>query len=151
MTLEHQGGPMTAEEARTFQEDPQFDAILRMRRWDERAKDPNAKTPPLEHYKDVCLKFLRECNTGRVREWRVESLKKGNGGKRVFIFLFFFHSSLWGYIGLFVCFSLEFGLNFRVCTLKHLDLSVFTSIPSCPKAQACKNVKGGGEREREWE
>lgn len=60
MTLEHQGGPMTEEEARSFAQDPQFDAILRMRRWDEKAKDPEAVTPPLEHYKDMCLGFLRE-------------------------------------------------------------------------------------------
>ncbi|XP_047491618.1 2-amino-1-hydroxyethylphosphonate dioxygenase (glycine-forming)-like [Penaeus chinensis] len=60
MTLDHQGGPMTEEEARTFAQDPQFDVILRMRRWDERAKDPEAVTPPLEHYKDMCLRFLQE-------------------------------------------------------------------------------------------
>lgn len=60
MTLEHQGGPMTEEEARAFAQDPQVDAILRMRRWDERAKDPEAVTPPLDHYKDMCLRFLRE-------------------------------------------------------------------------------------------
>ncbi|XP_069981135.1 2-amino-1-hydroxyethylphosphonate dioxygenase (glycine-forming) [Penaeus vannamei] len=45
--LEHQGGPMTEEEARSFApRDPQFDAILRMRRWDEKAQGPRAEVTP---------------------------------------------------------------------------------------------------------
>lgn len=40
-TLEHQGGPMTAEEVRAFESDPYFKEKLQVRTWDERAKDPS--------------------------------------------------------------------------------------------------------------
>lgn len=38
-TLEYQGGPMTAEEAATFEADPLYALSLKMRAWDELAKD----------------------------------------------------------------------------------------------------------------
>lgn len=60
MTLVHQGGPMTAEEADAFEKSPTFDAILRMRSWDDQAKDPNLKIEPLEKYRDLCLDFLMQ-------------------------------------------------------------------------------------------
>ncbi|XP_066977209.1 2-amino-1-hydroxyethylphosphonate dioxygenase (glycine-forming)-like isoform X1 [Macrobrachium rosenbergii] len=57
-TLEHQGGRMTEAEVEVFRKDPKFQAILRMRDWDERAKDPSVVTPSLQHYKDICLAYL---------------------------------------------------------------------------------------------
>ncbi|XP_068217120.1 2-amino-1-hydroxyethylphosphonate dioxygenase (glycine-forming)-like [Palaemon carinicauda] len=57
-TLEHQGGKMSEAEVEAFRKDPKFQAILRMRDWDEKAKDPNAVTPSLQHYKDMCLGYL---------------------------------------------------------------------------------------------
>ncbi|CAH1787796.1 unnamed protein product [Owenia fusiformis] len=57
-TLEHQGGPMTEEEAIQFEADPEMDAILKMRTWDELAKDPNVEIEPLEKYKDMCREIL---------------------------------------------------------------------------------------------
>ena len=53
-TLLHQGGPMSALEASTFEEHPYFDDIIQLRRWDEQAKVPRMPTPELayflEHY-----------------------------------------------------------------------------------------------------
>lgn len=60
VTLEHQGGKMTAEEVEAMRKDPQFEAILRMRAWDEKAKNPEAKTPSLQYYKDMCLNYVKE-------------------------------------------------------------------------------------------
>ncbi|XP_071962359.1 2-amino-1-hydroxyethylphosphonate dioxygenase (glycine-forming)-like [Antedon mediterranea] len=62
-TLTHQGGPMIEEEAKQFEKSPYFDAILRMRRWDELAKDPNAHTEPLDKYKQLCQSYLEQRNT----------------------------------------------------------------------------------------
>lgn len=60
MTLKHQGGPMTPDEVREFRAHPQYEAVLRMRSWDDRAKDPTAVTPPLRYYRDLCLAYLKE-------------------------------------------------------------------------------------------
>ncbi|XP_076065688.1 2-amino-1-hydroxyethylphosphonate dioxygenase (glycine-forming)-like isoform X3 [Oratosquilla oratoria] len=59
MTLEHQGGPMTPEEVESFRANPQHEAILRMRTWDEKAKDPKGETPSLQHFKSMCLEYLK--------------------------------------------------------------------------------------------
>ena len=59
MTLEHQGGPMTAEEAVTFEAEPQLNAIIKMRQWDEMAKDPDVKIESLEKYQEMCRQFLK--------------------------------------------------------------------------------------------
>lgn len=49
-TLVLQGGPMSVEEARTFEESPYFKDLLRLRSWDEQAKEPDAVVPGLERY-----------------------------------------------------------------------------------------------------
>jgi len=49
-TLELQGGPMSAEEVAEFRRHPNLEAIIRLRLWDEAAKDPAVQTPPFEHY-----------------------------------------------------------------------------------------------------
>lgn len=49
-TLKLQGGFMSQEEIDAFRRRPNFDAIIRIRQWDEAAKDPDASTPPFEHY-----------------------------------------------------------------------------------------------------
>lgn len=49
-TLNFQGGPMEKDEATEFENNPYFDLIIRMRRWDEAAKIIDYKTPDLEHY-----------------------------------------------------------------------------------------------------
>ncbi|WP_373511209.1 HD domain-containing protein [Persicitalea sp.] len=58
-TLAFQGGPMTEAEARFFEKNPYFDLILRMRRWDEAAKQKNYPTPGLEHYLALIENYLK--------------------------------------------------------------------------------------------
>jgi phosphonate degradation associated HDIG domain protein len=49
-TLALQGGPMSAEEIRAFEASPYFKDLLRLRSWDEQAKDPHAVVPGLASY-----------------------------------------------------------------------------------------------------
>jgi 2-amino-1-hydroxyethylphosphonate dioxygenase (glycine-forming) len=49
-TLALQGGPMSPAEARAFEASPYFRDMLRLRSWDELAKDPDAAGPGLENY-----------------------------------------------------------------------------------------------------
>ena len=54
-TLQFQGGPMTAEEARIFEKDSLFEENVQMRKWDEGAKVKGKIVPPFEHYKDAVM------------------------------------------------------------------------------------------------
>lgn len=51
MSLGLQGGPMSAAEAEAFAAGPHADAAVRLRRWDDEAKVPGLRTPPLDHYR----------------------------------------------------------------------------------------------------
>ena len=57
-TLRFQGGPMSAEQAAAFEADPLFAAKVRLRSWDEAAKEPNLAVPPLESYASLLRKHL---------------------------------------------------------------------------------------------
>ncbi len=57
-TLRYQGGPMSAEEARAFEQDHLFQLSLRMRHWDEEAKVPDMPAPDLTPYKNMCFTYL---------------------------------------------------------------------------------------------
>ena len=48
-----QGGPFDAEEADHWLSQPFAEDGLRLRLWDDRAKDPDAVTPPLSHFLDI--------------------------------------------------------------------------------------------------
>jgi phosphonate degradation associated HDIG domain protein len=50
-TLEFQGGMMTASEAKTFEMDPLFETSIRMRTWDELAKETNVAVIDLDEIK----------------------------------------------------------------------------------------------------
>eukprot|EP00929_Paragymnodinium_shiwhaense_P066728 TRINITY_DN3350_c0_g1_i1.p2 TRINITY_DN3350_c0_g1~~TRINITY_DN3350_c0_g1_i1.p2 ORF type:complete len:224 (-),score=51.33 TRINITY_DN3350_c0_g1_i1:316-987(-) len=50
-TLRHQGGPMTPDEAKSFERSELFKTIIAMRHWDEAAKVPKKEVPGLEAYK----------------------------------------------------------------------------------------------------
>ncbi|XP_041369736.1 2-amino-1-hydroxyethylphosphonate dioxygenase (glycine-forming)-like [Gigantopelta aegis] len=58
LTLQHQGGPMTAEEASEFEKSHLFDTILRMRSWDESGKELDTVLDPIEKFKTLCLDIL---------------------------------------------------------------------------------------------
>jgi gamma-butyrobetaine dioxygenase len=50
-SLALQGGPFSAAEAREFEQNPHYQAAVRLRGWDDRAKIPGLAVPGLEHYR----------------------------------------------------------------------------------------------------
>lgn len=57
-TLEYQGGPMNAEEAKDFERDPLFEVSLKMRSWDEAAKEEHIPVPDLNIYREMAIEVL---------------------------------------------------------------------------------------------
>jgi phosphonate degradation associated HDIG domain protein len=55
LSLSLQGGPMSEQEVAAFLAEPFAQDAIRLRRLDEMAKDPDARTPPIEHF----LQYLR--------------------------------------------------------------------------------------------
>ena len=53
VSLELQGGVMSREEVKEFENNPHFDAAVHLRRWDDTAKIPGLKTPSLDHYAEI--------------------------------------------------------------------------------------------------
>jgi gamma-butyrobetaine dioxygenase len=49
-TLSVQGGPMTPAEARAFEAEPYAQDAMKVRRWDDAAKDPAATTPDFAYF-----------------------------------------------------------------------------------------------------
>jgi phosphonate degradation associated HDIG domain protein len=49
-TLQIQGGPMTDEEAQTFEQQPFYEDAVRLRRWDEAGKETQMQTMPFENF-----------------------------------------------------------------------------------------------------
>jgi len=62
-TLEYQGGPMILEEAIEFENDPNFEGSLKIRKYDDLAKDPDVKIIDLDYYKNILAKLLSENET----------------------------------------------------------------------------------------
>ncbi|MGV8919395.1 MAG: phosphonate degradation HD-domain oxygenase [Pseudomonas sp.] len=58
-TLEYQGGVMSPEEADAFEQDPLCSVSLRMRQWDEWAKEMHVPVIDLEVLKGKALKLLQ--------------------------------------------------------------------------------------------
>ncbi|MBP5073865.1 HD domain-containing protein [Pseudomonas chlororaphis] len=57
-TLEYQGGVMSAEEARAFEQDPLCAVSLRLRHWDEQAKELWVPVMDLQVLKDKAVRLL---------------------------------------------------------------------------------------------
>ena len=57
-TLKLQGGPMSDADALAFSAQPDRDAMLRLRTWDELAKDPAWSGPALRHYIPMLRRHL---------------------------------------------------------------------------------------------
>jgi [1-hydroxy-2-(trimethylamino)ethyl]phosphonate dioxygenase len=53
LSLDLQGGPMSADEVAEFEANPHAAAAVQLRRWDDIGKDPDAETPELERYRAV--------------------------------------------------------------------------------------------------
>jgi phosphonate degradation associated HDIG domain protein len=58
MTLLYQGGPMTEEEAKAFEENPLKNLIIKMRTWDEEAKMVDVPVPDLGLFKEKMVRHL---------------------------------------------------------------------------------------------
>ena len=59
-TLAVQGGPMTPEQVAHFEAVPYARDAVRLRRWDEAAKDPHLDAPGFEHYRNLIAGLLSE-------------------------------------------------------------------------------------------
>jgi len=59
-TLRGQGGPMGRAEAAEFEASPWCTAALRLRRWDDAAKDPAAKVPAFGYYQPLLRQLARQ-------------------------------------------------------------------------------------------
>jgi len=59
-SLELQGGVFTETQADHFIQLPQAEEAIRLRRWDDFAKDPAAVTPDLDHYAQLARQVLAE-------------------------------------------------------------------------------------------
>jgi putative nucleotidyltransferase with HDIG domain len=57
-TLSKQGGPMSPAEVSAFAVDSMLADKLRLRTWDERAKEPGARTGALEDYREILTRSL---------------------------------------------------------------------------------------------
>lgn len=57
-TLGFQGGRMTGEEAEAFEGNELFTLSIKMREWDERAKEENTPLPDLNPYREMSLRHL---------------------------------------------------------------------------------------------
>ncbi len=57
-SLELQGGPMSADEVAEFEANPYREQIVRVRRWDEAAKDAEMRTPPFAHYAPLLRRLV---------------------------------------------------------------------------------------------
>ncbi len=59
LSLELQGGPLTPEQARTFDQNPHARGAVLLRRWDDRAKTPGLEVPGLAEYEATLRSVLR--------------------------------------------------------------------------------------------
>jgi phosphonate degradation associated HDIG domain protein len=58
-SLELQGGIFSKEEAEAFLQKPYAEDALRLRKWDDRAKEENRATPGLDHYLSVVARVMQ--------------------------------------------------------------------------------------------
>ncbi|AMJ67831.1 HD domain-containing protein [Hymenobacter sp. PAMC 26628] len=57
-TLAFQGGVMSAVEAAAFEQNPDADIIIRLREWDDQAKEEHRPVGSLDHLKQMTLRHL---------------------------------------------------------------------------------------------
>jgi gamma-butyrobetaine dioxygenase len=66
-TLRIQGGPMTPAQTAEFEASPWCQAALRLRRWDDAAKDPAAVVPAFGYYQRLLRQLVRQREAGATR------------------------------------------------------------------------------------
>lgn len=59
-TLKWQGGPMTAKEAKAFKNHSYFEDIIKVRLWDEKAKDKNVHLLPISFFHKLINNYLND-------------------------------------------------------------------------------------------
>lgn len=59
-SLKVQGGPFTGREAEYFLSRPFAGEAVKLRRWDDLAKDPEMRTPPIQHFRDYVEASLKD-------------------------------------------------------------------------------------------
>lgn len=59
-SLALQGGVFSKEEVAAFPHKPHAEDALRLRKWDDRAKEENRATPGLEHYLEIVERVMRK-------------------------------------------------------------------------------------------
>ena len=62
-SLRLQGGPMSPDEVRQFEDGPFFKDAVRLRRWDDAAKIPDCPTPDLVHFRPYIEAVVARENT----------------------------------------------------------------------------------------
>jgi phosphonate degradation associated HDIG domain protein len=62
VTLNFQGGIMTANEAAAFERNDNAELVIRLRYWDDMAKEINTPIDNLDYLKSIALKHLEEIN-----------------------------------------------------------------------------------------
>lgn len=65
VTLGYQGGPMTAAEAAEFEADPDAELYIKMRYWDDKAKEMNIPVSNIPQLKAMALNHLKSRATAR--------------------------------------------------------------------------------------
>ena len=61
-TLGKQGGPMTAEECRAFEDNPWCAEAIKLRRWDDSGKIEGLTVLPLAHYRPLMARWIHASN-----------------------------------------------------------------------------------------
>jgi len=59
-TLKWQGGPMNEKEVKVFKNHSFFDDIIKVRLWDEKAKDMNVTLLPISFFKNLIYNYLKD-------------------------------------------------------------------------------------------
>lgn len=59
VSLQLQGGPMSAEEQETFRAHPHWEAAVRLRRYDDEAKVPGANTPAVSDFTGLLYRLVK--------------------------------------------------------------------------------------------
>jgi phosphonate degradation associated HDIG domain protein len=66
LSLQLQGGPMTALEVELFRSSPHHEAAVSLRRWDDEAKDPDADVPEFDSYLPILEAVLAPADAPRA-------------------------------------------------------------------------------------